>query len=130
MSQENPNTNGAQTNGAQFKNDLEVLSDLLKDGAEVNENDGASVAALIQRLEGANGVAEGMEGKLDDLLSNLDVLLESMESSKPAEKESHESVRPSLHKSQRTHLLALSKPQLMHTISRLCIISPYRSVLE
>lgn len=85
MSQENPNTNGAQTNGAQFQNDLEMLSELLKDGAEVNENDGASVAALIQRLEGANGVAEGMEGKLDDLLSNLDVLLESMESSKPAE---------------------------------------------
>ncbi|KIY73415.1 hypothetical protein CYLTODRAFT_240281 [Cylindrobasidium torrendii FP15055 ss-10] len=83
MSQEKTSTNGAQTNGTQFQNDLAMLSDLLKEGAEVDENDGAGVAALIQRLEGANGIAEGMEGKLDDLLSNLDVLLESMESPKP-----------------------------------------------
>ncbi len=54
-----------------LNNDISLLNSLLSQD-NLDESDEASVAELIQRLESADGVAKGMESKLDDLLGNLD----------------------------------------------------------
>jgi hypothetical protein len=45
----------------------------------VDPNDDTDISELLGTLETADGMANGVEGKLDDILKNLDKLLESME---------------------------------------------------
>ncbi|KAK0199085.1 hypothetical protein F5146DRAFT_1022073 [Armillaria mellea] len=66
--------------------DISLLNSLLSQD-NLDESDEASVAELIQRLESADGVAKGMESKLDDLLGNLDALLVVLEKNEPAQKQ-------------------------------------------
>lgn len=67
-------------------NDISLLNSLLSQD-NLDESDEASVAELIQRLESADGVAKGMESKLDDLLGNLDTLLAVLEKNEPVQKQ-------------------------------------------
>jgi len=53
------------------------LSKLMSDYGVDDEE--ADIPELLSRLESAHGVASGVEGKLDDIMKNLDSLLESME---------------------------------------------------
>ncbi|SJL06434.1 uncharacterized protein ARMOST_09771 [Armillaria ostoyae] len=63
-----------------------MLNSLLSQD-NLDESDESSVAELIQRLESADGVAKGMESKLDDLLGNLDTLLAVLEKNEPVQKQ-------------------------------------------
>lgn len=44
-----------------------------------DSNDEVDISELLARLECADGMAKGVEGRLDDILEDLDRLLESME---------------------------------------------------
>ncbi|KAJ7597724.1 hypothetical protein C8J56DRAFT_1041904 [Mycena floridula] len=65
-----------QVNGHTTKETLEAdiarLSSLLADdGVDVGE-DVTKLAEMLTRLDDAEGVAKGLEGKLDNVLANLD----------------------------------------------------------
>ncbi len=64
--------------GSALDADLALLTTLLSQD-NLDETDEANVAALLSRLESADGVAQGMEHKLDSLLGNLDTLLATLE---------------------------------------------------
>lgn len=49
------------------------------EGEEADELRAEEVEELIRRLEAANGIADGVENKLDDILKHLDGLLGSLE---------------------------------------------------
>lgn len=68
-----PTTNGGKTGDTQTVQ-----------GEEVEELGAEEVEELIRRLEAANGIADGVENKLDEILKHLDGLLGSLES--PGEK--------------------------------------------
>jgi hypothetical protein len=57
--------------------DIAQLSSLLSQ--EPAEGD-ADVAELLRTIEAADGMAQGVESKLDNMLENLDSLLASLES--------------------------------------------------
>ena len=69
--------NAAQIN-ASIEADIAELSELLSQDT-LDDAGEASVAELLARLESADGVAKGVENKLDALLGNLDSLLASLE---------------------------------------------------
>ncbi|KAJ7103183.1 hypothetical protein B0H15DRAFT_942680 [Mycena belliarum] len=80
-------TDTAQANGSDPKSpqitasieaDIAELSELLSKDT-LDDAGEASVAELLARLESADGVAKGVESKLDSLLGNLDTLLASLE---------------------------------------------------
>ncbi|KAK0208990.1 hypothetical protein DFS33DRAFT_1306780 [Desarmillaria ectypa] len=66
--------------------DISLLNSLLSQD-NLDESDEASVVELMQRLESADGVAKGMESKLDVLLGNLDTLLAVLEKNGPVKKQ-------------------------------------------
>lgn len=49
------------------------------EGEEIEELGAEDVEELLRRLEPADGIAEGVEGKLDGILEHLDGLLSSLE---------------------------------------------------
>ncbi|KAF9469592.1 hypothetical protein BDZ94DRAFT_1242786 [Collybia nuda] len=59
--------------------DIAQLSALLSQES-LNNDDDANVVELLQRLESADGVAQGVENKLDGILGKLDSLIGSLES--------------------------------------------------
>ncbi|KAJ6575485.1 hypothetical protein B0H19DRAFT_1128928 [Mycena capillaripes] len=63
---------------ASIEADIAELSELLSKDT-LDDAGEASVAELLARLENADGVAKGVESKLDALLGNLDNLLASLE---------------------------------------------------
>ncbi|KAJ7492269.1 hypothetical protein FB451DRAFT_1388685 [Mycena latifolia] len=73
---------GSEPNPAQITASIEAdiaeLSELLSKDT-LDDAGEASVAELLARLESADGVAKGVENKLDALLGNLDTLLASLE---------------------------------------------------
>ncbi|KAF7347526.1 hypothetical protein MVEN_01508800 [Mycena venus] len=75
-----PNASGAspaQLN-ASIEADIAELNELLSKET-LDDSEEASVAELLARLESADGVAKGVESKLDALLGNLDSLLAVLE---------------------------------------------------
>ncbi|CAK5264461.1 unnamed protein product [Mycena citricolor] len=72
---------------ASIEADLAELTDLLSKGT-LDEAGEANLAELLSRLESANGVAKGVESKLDSLIGNLDSLLESLEGEFAAQQDS------------------------------------------
>jgi site-specific recombinase XerD len=68
----------AQAAVTSIEADIAQLNQLLSQES-LDDADEASVAELLARLESADGVAEGVENKLDALLGNLDSLLASLE---------------------------------------------------
>jgi ABC-type transporter Mla subunit MlaD len=100
-----PKINGGENNALptslqqdinQIQSALDQLSNEESDDTVAELTTVQDVQQLLQSLERANGVAGGVEGKLDDLLSNLDSLLNALEpaggTSKPDESESKPSV--------------------------------------
>ncbi|KAJ6463745.1 hypothetical protein DFH09DRAFT_552353 [Mycena vulgaris] len=75
----NSDPNHAQMT-ASIEADIAELSELLSKDT-LDDAGEASVAELLARLESADGVAKGVESKLDSLLGNLDSLLASLEKS-------------------------------------------------
>jgi hypothetical protein len=59
--------------------DLAQLTTLLSQET-LSSDDDANVIELLQRLESADGMAQGVENKLDDILEKLDGLINSLES--------------------------------------------------
>lgn len=64
--------------GANLEADIAQLTSLLSQDTLDSQGE-ASVVELLQRLENADGIAKGMESKLDTVLDNLDNLLASLE---------------------------------------------------
>jgi hypothetical protein len=65
-----------------FNTDDTLRADDVESSSTVsNANEEADVAELLQRLESADGMAKGLESRLDDILGNLDNLLVTLESS-------------------------------------------------
>ncbi|KAJ7754992.1 hypothetical protein DFH07DRAFT_496872 [Mycena maculata] len=75
-------TNGSEASPAQItaaiEADVAELNELLSRDT-LDDAGEASVAELLARLESADGVATGVENKLDVLLGNLDNLLAALE---------------------------------------------------
>ncbi|KAJ7269368.1 hypothetical protein B0H12DRAFT_1229506 [Mycena haematopus] len=89
--------NGSNTNPAQLtasiEQDVAELNELLS--RETLDDAGeASVAELLARLESADGIAKGVETKLDTLLSNLDNLLAALEEEKSDKSVQDDSQQP------------------------------------
>jgi hypothetical protein len=78
MSSSKPN--GQTPNGqgkTNLEDDIAQLSALLSQ--EPSEGDDGDVAELLRQIEKADGMAQGVESKLDNVLQNLDNLLASLE---------------------------------------------------
>ena len=60
-----------------LEGDISQLSALLSQGTPARD---ADVAELLRGIETADGMAQGVEKKLDEMLNNLDELLASLES--------------------------------------------------
>ncbi|EIW87196.1 hypothetical protein CONPUDRAFT_161789 [Coniophora puteana RWD-64-598 SS2] len=63
---------------ARLQSDIDQLQALLSNG-ELDGDGVENLAELLSRLEDANGVAEGVESRLDDVIGTLDTLLASLE---------------------------------------------------
>jgi hypothetical protein len=59
--------------------DISLLASLLSQDTS-EEIDDTNISELLRRLDTANGVASGVENRLDELLNNLDGLLGTLES--------------------------------------------------
>lgn len=65
-----------------LKADIMLLRSLLKDDALTADPDGGDepgLEELLKKLETADGIARGMESRLDGIIDSLDGLLESLE---------------------------------------------------
>ena len=65
-----------------LKADIDLLRSLLKDDTVSGDPDAldeSTIQELLQKLETADGIAQGVESRLDDIIDNLDGLLESLE---------------------------------------------------
>lgn len=89
MSSNKPNgqVEGKTTSGA----DITELSSFLSQ--ESLEGD-ADVAELLSTIEAADGMAQGVESKLDNMLQNLDSFLASLESNAIADDPAESSITP------------------------------------
>ncbi|ETW86560.1 hypothetical protein HETIRDRAFT_99035 [Heterobasidion irregulare TC 32-1] len=80
-----PNANGKSpqneasiVNDTTLQADLTFLSSLLsKEGKDDNAD--VDVVALLRQLETADGVAQGVESRIDGILGSLDALLDSLQ---------------------------------------------------
>ena len=61
----------------------DAISSLMDQHGICDSNDEVDISELLARLECADGMAKGVEGRLDDILEDLDRLLESMEGRGP-----------------------------------------------
>lgn len=68
---------------AYLEAEITQLTTLLSQDS-LNSEDDANVVELLQRLEKADGVAQGVEDKLDNILGKLDGLISSLESKNDA----------------------------------------------
>jgi hypothetical protein len=76
MSSQEPNGQASSDHGLTNLNIAQLSSLLVQEPAE-GETD---VAELLRTIEAADGMAQGVESKLDNMLENLDNLLASLES--------------------------------------------------
>ncbi|KAI0343579.1 hypothetical protein BDW22DRAFT_1356038 [Trametopsis cervina] len=67
------------TQGNGLQDDIALLASLLAAEPNSDEIDETHISELLRRLDAANGVASGVETRLDDILSNLDGLLGKLE---------------------------------------------------
>lgn len=70
----------ASTQGNALTEDIALLASLLSDD-QSEEIDERNISELLRKLDTANGVASGVEDRLDEILNNLDGLLGTLESS-------------------------------------------------
>ncbi|EUC67035.1 hypothetical protein RSOL_518330 [Rhizoctonia solani AG-3 Rhs1AP] len=78
-----PTTQAQEGNGNGVRALEEAISGinsvLAREGEELSEKD---LAKVLKQLEAAEGVADDVEGKLDELLKNLGGMLEGLEAGK------------------------------------------------
>ena len=80
-----PKTNGEPTNGAPstesrsaLEADVALLQALLVQDHNFEESD-FDVVEILRRLETADGIATGLESRLDDIMGNLDSMLGALD---------------------------------------------------
>lgn len=80
-----PNTNGTIPNGtpsaeprSTLESDVALLQSLLVEDPNFEESD-VNVVELLRRLETADGIATGLESRLDDIMGSLDSMLGALE---------------------------------------------------
>ncbi|KAG0703684.1 hypothetical protein DFH29DRAFT_773002, partial [Suillus ampliporus] len=59
--------------------DIAHLNTLLLNGSLDGSNETEDLTEILARLESADGVAQGIDGRLDEILGTLDNLLTSLE---------------------------------------------------
>ncbi|OJA18056.1 hypothetical protein AZE42_05421 [Rhizopogon vesiculosus] len=83
MSNNNTADNGHNIPSNRLDDSLEAdithLSALISNGSLDDSNETDDLKEILARLESADGVAKGVEGRLDELLGTLDNLLTSLE---------------------------------------------------
>ncbi|OAX39533.1 hypothetical protein K503DRAFT_865347 [Rhizopogon vinicolor AM-OR11-026] len=62
-----------------LETDIAHLSTIISNGSLDDSNETDDLMEILARLESADGVARGVEGRLDELLGTLDNLLTSLE---------------------------------------------------
>jgi hypothetical protein len=62
-----------------LESDISLLSGLLSSASTNEDESPEGIAELLGQLETANGIAMGVEGKLDDIIGHLDDLLSALE---------------------------------------------------
>lgn len=79
--QVNGNSGSTDKSASSLVTELEQLQDLLVQDPELEGEAMADpdIAALLQRMQAAEDLSQGVEGKLDGILNNLDNLLASLE---------------------------------------------------
>ncbi|KAF8665322.1 hypothetical protein AX16_000342 [Volvariella volvacea WC 439] len=60
-----------------IEQDLALLVSLMADGS--SDDADPNFAEMLKKLERADNVAQGVEGRLDDIIANLDTMLASLE---------------------------------------------------
>lgn len=78
MSSKPKGTSTNETGNSSLQADIALLASLLSSD-ESEEVDDANISELLRRLDTANGVASGVESRLDEILNNLDGLLGTLE---------------------------------------------------
>lgn len=63
--------------------DITQLNDLLNNQLASGKDDLLGLGALLESLNNADGIAEGIEQRLDGVLDNLDMLLASFDKEQP-----------------------------------------------
>ncbi|PIL31080.1 hypothetical protein GSI_05776 [Ganoderma sinense ZZ0214-1] len=84
MSSSSPNVpqNGTPAKQPSLDADIALLQKLLSE--DVDESNPEDVAALLKRLEAAEGLADGVEDRLDGIMEHLDMLLTDLEAKQVA----------------------------------------------
>ncbi|EKM61826.1 uncharacterized protein PHACADRAFT_204967 [Phanerochaete carnosa HHB-10118-sp] len=59
--------------------DIALLASLLAQSGDEGDVEGLELQELLQRLETADGVAQGVEHRLDEIIGNLDQMLGGLE---------------------------------------------------
>ncbi|KAL0951888.1 hypothetical protein HGRIS_008545 [Hohenbuehelia grisea] len=78
----NPTSQPPQPPDASLEADIAQLTLLL---SQDPPDDDTNIAELLARLESANGMAQGVESKLDGIIGNLDQLLSTLEAQSGSE---------------------------------------------
>ncbi|EGO05376.1 hypothetical protein SERLA73DRAFT_174502 [Serpula lacrymans var. lacrymans S7.3] len=73
----NPTPNGSTTEHPSLESDISRLTSLLLNDTAIAE--GSDLAELLAQLDSADGMANGVETRLDSVLEKLDTLLEALE---------------------------------------------------
>jgi hypothetical protein len=68
---------------SQILSSADAISSLMDQHGISDSNDEVDVSELLTRLERADGMAKGVEGRLDEILEDLDRLLESVGTQNP-----------------------------------------------
>ncbi|KAJ3476203.1 hypothetical protein NLI96_g11316 [Meripilus lineatus] len=66
--------------GQALETDISILASILSKSTASSDAEDIDVAELLSQLETANGIAEGVESRLDGILQHLDGMLHSLES--------------------------------------------------
>lgn len=74
-----PTTNGTGPNGkSALEADIALLQSLLVQGPNLEESD-IDVTEILRRLEAADGIATGLETRLDGIMDSIDDMLGALE---------------------------------------------------
>lgn len=75
----NGTNSSARSPSNTLASEVALLQDFPSPPPSAEDGAGSNIAALLKQLDSADGVAQGVETKLDKILSNLEGLLEVLE---------------------------------------------------
>jgi len=79
-----PTTTSHTAPSSQIEADIALLRSFVSQDVPDDSAD-ANVAELLEELESADGIAQGLETRMDDILQNLDALIQSFEQNRVSE---------------------------------------------